>query len=81
MAFNKYNSGHCITCCFDCPDRHPGCHGTCEKYKKQRAEWDAKKVEQKKQADAKYGLNSFYFDSVHKSTKRINYRRKYRKGH
>ena len=81
MSFNKFNVGHTITCCFECPDRHPGCHGTCEKYKQQRAEWDAKRAEQKKNQEAQRELNGFYYDSVHKNTKRNNYRSKYRKGH
>lgn len=29
--YNRY-----ITCCFDCKDRHVGCHSECETYKKQR---------------------------------------------
>lgn len=30
-------------CCFVCvaPKRHPGCHGTCEEYKKAKQEYDA----------------------------------------
>lgn len=77
MAFN---TGHTITCCFDCHDRFPGCHGTCEKYKQQRAEYDAKRAEHKKKTDAKRGLNEYHFDSIHKTTKRHVYRSKYRKG-
>ena len=26
--------------CHDCPDRHPHCHGICERYRKYRAERD-----------------------------------------
>lgn len=26
--------------CFNCPDRHAGCHGTCEAYRNWKAEHD-----------------------------------------
>lgn len=26
--------------CKDCPNRHPGCHGSCEKYQIWRKEWE-----------------------------------------
>ena len=26
--------------CKDCPNRHPGCHGSCEKYQTWRKEWE-----------------------------------------
>lgn len=29
-----------ISCCRDCPDRAPNCHGKCERYLKERAELD-----------------------------------------
>lgn len=29
-----------ITCCYNCTDRQVGCHGTCERYKAERAEMD-----------------------------------------
>ena len=40
-----------IKCCKDCPDRHVGCHGTCEKYKKERAEMDSLKARMKNDDD------------------------------
>lgn len=30
--------------CKDCPDRYPGCHDKCEKYRKEKAEWDKTKA-------------------------------------
>ena len=34
-----------ITCCKNCvpPQRHPGCHGTCEQYLKEKAEYEKQK--------------------------------------
>ena len=36
-----------IRCCRDCvpPKRHPGCHATCEKYAKEKAEFEKHKSE------------------------------------
>lgn len=31
--------------CHGCDKRTPGCHGSCETYKQERAEYDAKKAE------------------------------------
>lgn len=66
--------------CMGCQDRFPGCHGACEKYKKERAEYDKIKEETKKKHDVEAGLNNYFYDSVHKTTKRHTYRSKYRKG-
>jgi len=74
--------GKCtITCCKDCADRVPGCHGTCEKYLKQKAEHDAEKAEAKKKLDVISGLNESRYNTIHKTTKWTTYRSKYRKGH
>ena len=32
-----------ITCCADCSKRYVGCHGKCEEYLKQRAEYEAER--------------------------------------
>ncbi len=68
-----------ITVCKDCPERHPGCHATCEKYINQRAEYDAYKEEQRKQMEIKHGLNAFLYESIERTNKHINYRSKYRR--
>lgn len=40
-----------IQCCRNCvpPERHIGCHGTCEKYKKERIELEKEKEDLKRQ--------------------------------
>ena len=30
-------------CCYQCEDRHIGCHSTCEKYQAYRKEWEERK--------------------------------------
>lgn len=68
-----------IFSCKDCKDRFPGCHGTCETYKQQRAELDKRKAEAKKKRDIEVGLNNYFYDSMNKINKRDVYRSKYRK--
>lgn len=45
-----------ITCCKDCPDRHVGCHATCERYLEQKAtlEEEADRVRKYKLVDIEY---------------------------
>ena len=39
-----------IKCCKGCvpPTRHPGCHGTCEQYKAEKAKWEEEKAKARK---------------------------------
>lgn len=43
------NAKRVIKCCKDCvaPKRHPGCHDTCEDYKKEIAEYKANEQRKK----------------------------------
>lgn len=34
--------------CNGCTSRHPGCHGKCEKYIREKAEWERRKAEETK---------------------------------
>ncbi len=79
MVFNSER--YRITCCKDCPDRYPGCHGKCEKYIAARAEYDAQKAEAAKKFNVASGLYEQRSNSIHKVTARQRYRAKYRKGH
>ena len=67
-----------ISCCYDCPDRHGGCHGSCEKYKAYRAELDAKNAECMKKYEINYNLSAQKFDGWKRATNRSLYRSKYR---
>jgi hypothetical protein len=53
-----------IHCCKDCipPKRHTACHDTCEEYKKEKAELEAKKKWIKETAHPK--LSSYDFDKI-----------------
>ena len=79
MRFNEER--YQINCCKDCPKRYPGCHGKCEKYITARAEYDAKRAEYRKKSDIACGIAQQQINSIHRITKRRNYRNKYRKGH
>ncbi len=70
-----------IDCCRDCPDRKPGCHGSCETYKQQKQEYEQTKEEKMKQAKIQQGLDEYKFDFGHKVTKKQIYRGKFRKGY
>ena len=71
---NKFNhERYRITCCKNCPDREPGCHGKCEKYKQQREEYDAEKAETMKKFETACGLYEQRCHSIYK----ISARRKY----
>lgn len=77
MGFNQQR--RIITCCKDCTDRFPGCHGSCEKYKEQRAQYDEAKAEVMKYFNVSCGLSEQKIRSAHKVTRYRNYRSKYRK--
>jgi hypothetical protein len=77
MIFNSER--YRITCCKDCPDRCPGCHGKCEKYIQQRAEYDAMKEKMQGEYYTAYGLAEQRVNGIHRATKHRNYRSKYRK--
>ena len=79
MGFN--DERYHITCCKDCSNRFPGCHGSCKKYKTARAEYDAKKAEHRKKFDVACGITQQQSDSIYKVTRNRNYRSKYRRGH
>lgn len=67
-----------ISCCYGCPDRHGGCHGSCEKYKAYREELDAKNAEFMRKYAINYNLSAQKFDGWKRATNRSFYRSKYR---
>jgi hypothetical protein len=46
--------------CLDCPDRHPKCHASCEKYLAEKAKYEADKAEHKKDRDSQDYFSSRY---------------------
>lgn len=70
-----------IDCCYNCPDRFPGCHGSCEKYIQQKRELEEAKAEARKRYDAISGVEKQRYDGLYKATRLRNYRNKFRKGY
>jgi hypothetical protein len=71
--------GAFITCCKDCPDRFPGCHGSCEKYITQKAEHDKRAAEYRK-AHSVSSVDYQKFDGIMRAARRNGSRNKYRRG-
>lgn len=68
-----------IKCCKDCvaPKRHPGCHGTCEEYKKEKAILDTQNKKIREEKDKDRACKSQYNKILCKSAR--EYRDKKRK--
>ena len=65
----KYNA---VTVCQDCQKRHVGCHGTCEKYKAQKSEWDAQRDEINRKKQNEYAMYGHKRDTQDYWRKRRN---------
>lgn len=46
-------------CAKDCPDRHVGCHATCDRYAIAKARNDAKNAEIRAKRDAENAVNEY----------------------
>lgn len=58
-----------IKCCRDCTERHLGCHGTCERYKKEQADMLASREEIRKQKEKDIPYENYKFASIDKMRK------------
>lgn len=61
-----------IDCCHNCPNRKGGCHSTCEKYKVERAEYEATMAEVKKKQDVQRALTQQEVEKIERTNKRFN---------
>ena len=55
--------------CHRCQNRSPGCHGSCETYKKEKAAYDEQKAKFDKQKAINDGVYGQRAKSVEKATK------------
>ena len=55
--------------CQGCPERTPGCHDHCEKYKAEKAEYEARKEEINKEKKVRYSVNAQKYDAIGKAVK------------
>lgn len=62
-----------IRSCNGCvaPKRHPGCHGHCPDYLKEKAEYESKKAAADKQKAIKEGLDAQAIDGVYRYKKKM----------
>lgn len=65
---NDYYNGPCSR---DCPDRTPGCHGTCPRYKEWVAKREAEKIVRAAYKE-RYALTHAAVKAMWKSTRRDN---------
>lgn len=56
--------------CKACEKRYPGCHGECEAYKADRAEWDKRKAAVSEARMKQGDLTAYYKDSYRKKRDR-----------
>ena len=58
-----------INCCNGCvaPKRHPGCHGHCQEYLKEKAEYDTLMEAERKKKEISYGITAQRSASVTKA--------------
>lgn len=68
-----------IDCCYQCPDRFPACHGSCEKYLTQKAELVETQAEYRKKHDIDNAVKAQRYDSVYRVNRARNYKNKYMK--
>jgi hypothetical protein len=59
-----------IFSCKGCPDRHPGCHSTCQKYLEEKAQYEELRAENAKKRAIEYEIYSQRSERVYKATKR-----------
>ncbi len=62
--------------CKGCPDRTPGCHDHCEKYQKEKAEYEARKQEVDKARAIRQSVEDQRYTAIGKAVK--THGRKYR---
>ena len=59
-----------VNCCYECQDRHIGCHEVCQKYINQLEEYIAEKREIKKMKNRETAVTTFAIDGIRKSKRR-----------
>lgn len=64
-----------IQCCYGCTaetGRHPGCHGACERYRKEKAELEASKAEKLEQKKGSLMAQEFLTENCLAAVRRFN---------
>ena len=59
-----------IFSCKGCEERKPGCHGSCEKYKREKAEYEERKAVFDKKRRVSDGITAQLYGSTLKAVKK-----------
>lgn len=62
-------------CCIDCQDREVGCHSTCERYIKAKADYEEKNSKRKERENTYAELDSYSVD-VRERLRKGHYKRR-----
>ena len=70
--------GVCIKCCKDCERRRaePPCHSTCADYIIEKAFYNAKAAEKRKEYEVAMGAQDQRYDAIRRITRRMDCRKK-----
>ena len=66
-----------IYSCKDCGNRHPGCHGHCETYKKEKAEHEEQKAVENQRKYVQQGLYNQRSVAIRKTARRDSWYDRY----
>lgn len=53
-----------------CTDRTVGCHSTCERYLKEKAEWEQKKLDYNEATKDEQNYKYFKFDKIRRESRK-----------
>lgn len=59
-----------IRCCMKCTDRTVGCHSTCERYLKEKAEWEQKKLDYNEATKDEQNYKYFKLDKIRRESRK-----------
>ena len=68
MGFRNSSSG-IKNVCFECQDRHPACHDTCEKYFEAKNEFEERKAKIKTERDKYKEIDIYHLEAVRRTRK------------
>ena len=68
MGFRGSKSG-IKSVCYDCQDRHPACHDTCERYSEAKTEFEQRKAVIKSERDKYKQIDIYHLEAVRRTRK------------
>jgi hypothetical protein len=68
MGFRD-SKGGISSVCYECQDRHPACHDTCEKYVNAKTEYEERKAKIKTERDKFKEIDVYHLEAVRRTRK------------